>query len=60
LTAEQKILIALGLWTLTVLPVCPDPFHPPQEKPVPFWIWLYRELYELQHGEVGLPFSVYE
>lgn len=34
---------------LLTLPLWPDPYH--HKKRVNFWLWAYRELDELLHGE---------
>jgi len=50
---DAQVVALLGVLTVAALPICPDPHHPPNERPVPFWIWLFREIYELIHREVG-------
>lgn len=48
ISTEVFILLTIG----SFLPVLPDPFY--HVERVNFWIWLYRELWELQHGEALL------
>lgn len=43
------LIIGAVLFGTAFVPVFPDPFH--KNGTVNFWVWAYRELYELVHGE---------
>jgi len=52
---ERKIslIILTVLLILSFIPLLFDPFEvPPKKTKVNFWVWLYREVYELIRGEV--------
>lgn len=53
---KADFLFAVILWGL--IPAWPDPWW--HQQRLPFWVWLGRELEELQQGEREiLPFDVY-
>lgn len=47
---SKKHIVILGvLYALSFLPVFPDPYT--HKEPVCFWVWLWKEIYEVYHGE---------
>ena len=46
---RRIIVVVVVLLILSFLPVIPEPYY--HEDRVCFWVWLWREIDELQHGE---------
>jgi len=46
---KTTLFLFLVLGLLSLIPMFPDPFY--HEQKVNFWVWIYREVQELLHGE---------